>query len=308
MAFPMYVMTCFKLLKTLCTKLTSVMMDFSWNSMQDKKKIHWIGAQKLMLPKVLGGFGFKDLQCFNQALLAKQASRLLNDSDSLLSPILKSRYYLNTYFLSATKGTRPSYAWESILYGRELLITGLKKVIGNGEQTYVWMDKWLFDGEPRRRVSLQVMIDIKLKVSQLIDPVSRNWNLNMLRDLFPWKDIQLIRKQRPMVSRKDSFCWFGTNHGLYTVKSGYEMCSRQVHKLMFKEAEEQPSLNPLFGKIWSLNTAPKIKVFLWKVLKGAVAVEDRLQTRGILIEDGCSMCSEKDETLNHILFQCPLAR
>jgi len=157
-------------------------------------------------------------------------------------------------------------------------------------------------------VSLQVMIDIKLKVSQLIDPVSRNWNLNMLRDLFPWKDIQLIRKQRPMVSRKDSFCWFGTNHGLYTVKSGYEMCSRQVHKLMFKEAEEQPSLNPLFGKIWSLNTAPKIKVFLWKMLKGVVAVEDKLRTRGILIEDGCSMCSEKDETLNHILFQCPLAR
>lgn len=144
MAFPMYVMTCFKLLKTLCTKLTSVMMDFSWNSMQDKKKIHWIGAQKLMLPKVLGGFGFKDLQCFNQALLAKQASRLLNDSDSLLSPILKSRYYLNTYFLSATKGTRPSYAWESILYGRELLITGLKKSSGmESKLMFGWINGFL---------------------------------------------------------------------------------------------------------------------------------------------------------------------
>jgi len=308
MAFPVYAMTCFRLSKTLCTKLTSVMMDFWWNSVQDKKKIHWIGAQKLMLPKFLGGFGFKDLQCFNQALLAKQASRLHTDSDSLLSQILKSRYYMNSDFLSATKGTRPSYAWQSILYGRELLVSGLKKIIGNGENTYVWMDNWIFDDKPRRPESLQIMVDIQLKVSQLIDPFSRNWNLNMLRDLFPWKEIQIICQQRPMASRQDSFCWFGTNHGLYTVKSEYDLCSRQVHKQMFKEAEEQPSLNPLFGKIWNLNSAPKIKVFLWKVLKGAVAVEDRLRTRGVLIEDGCSMCPEKNETLNHILFQCPLAR
>jgi len=189
MAFPVYAMTCFRLPKTLCTKLTSVMMDFWWNSFQDKKKIHWIGAQKLVLPKVLGGFGFKDLQCFNQALLAKQAWRLLNDSDSLLAQVFKSRYYLNSDFLSATKGTRPSYAWQSILHGRDLLVSGLKKVIGNGKDTSVWLDKWLFDGGIRKPESVHVLVDIKLKVSQLLDPASRNWNLNMLPDLFPWKDV-----------------------------------------------------------------------------------------------------------------------
>ena len=308
MAFPVYAMSCFKLPKSLCSRLTSIMMDFWWNTTHDKKKIHWVGAQKLVLPKALGGFGFKDLQCFNQALLAKQAWRFLTDSDSLLSQIFKSRYFMYTDFLSATKGTRPSFAWQSILHGRELLKKGLKRVIGNGKQTSVWMDKWLFEGQTRRPVSVQIMVDIKLKVSQLIDPVSRNWNLNMLRDLFPWKDIQLIRDTRPMISREDSYCWSATNHGLYTVKSGYELSCRQVHQASFKEAEEQPSINPLFQSIWSLFTAPKIKVFLWKVLKGAVAVEDRLRTRGLLIKDGCLMCSEENETLNHILFLCPLAR
>ena len=308
MAFPVYAMSCFKLPKSLCSRLTSIMMDFWWNTTHDKKKIHWVGAQKLVLPKALGGFGFKDLQCFNQALLAKQAWRFLTDSDSLLSQIFKSRYFMYTDFLSATKGTRPSFAWQSILHGRELLKKGLKRVIGNGKQTSVWMDKWLFEGQTRRPVSVQIMVDIKLKVSQLIDPVSRNWNLYMLRDLFPWKDIQLIRDTRPMISREDSYCWSATNHGLYTVKSGYELSCRQVHQASFKEAEEQPSINPLFQSIWSLFTAPKIKVFLWKVLKGAVAVEDRLRTRGLLIKDGCLMCSEENETLNHILFLCPLAR
>lgn len=37
-------------------------------------------------------------------------------------------------------------------------------------------------------------------------------------------------------------------------------------------------------------------------------MEDRLRTRGIKIADGCSMCGEENETINHILFQCPLAR
>lgn len=44
------------------------------------------------------------------------------------------------------------------------------------------------------------LIDIELKVCQLIDPISRNWNLNMLRDLFPWKDIHIILKHRPLLS------------------------------------------------------------------------------------------------------------
>ncbi|CAA0406188.1 unnamed protein product [Arabidopsis thaliana] len=308
MAFPVYAMSCFKLPKNLCKKLSAAMMDFWWNTLENNRKIHWIGATKLTLPKSLGGFGFKDLQCFNQALLAKQAWRLLAEPNSLVSQIFKSRYYLNTDFLNASKGTRPSYAWQSILYGRDLLIKGLKKRIGNGENTFVWVDKWLFDGQNKRPNQIQVMVDIELKVSHLIDPISKTWNLPIMRKLFPWEDINLIREQRPLVSREDFYCWSGTISGSYTVKSGYDLISRNIHQEIFKEAEANPSVNPLYDSIWHLFTAPKIKTFLWKVLKGAVAVEDRLRTRGIRIYDGCLMCKEENETINHILFQCPLAR
>ncbi|KAG7588745.1 Reverse transcriptase domain [Arabidopsis suecica] len=221
MALPVYAMTCFKLPISLCKNLTSVMMDYWWNNLQHEKKIHWISWQKLAMPKLLGGIGFKDLQCFNQALLAKQAWRLFNEKESLFSQIFKSRYFLNSDFLHAPYGTRPSYAWRSILYGRELLTQGLKKVI---------------------------------------------------------------------------------------VKSGYDMSSRKAHPILFKEAETTPSISPLFDSLWKIQTAPKIKVFIWKALKGAIAVEDRLRTRGINVKDGCLMCEEENETVNHILFQCPLAR
>lgn len=85
-------------------------------------------------------------------------------------------------------------------------------MIGNGNHTSVWIDNWLHDGHNRRPMNRQPLIDITLKESQLIDPVSRNWNLN--RDLFPWKDIQIIIKQRPMVFKEDSFCWLHSNSGL----------------------------------------------------------------------------------------------
>lgn len=82
-------MTCFKFTKDLCQKLSSAMMDFWWNSFEHKNKIHWVGCDKISLPKQLGGIGFRDLEYFNQAMLAKHAWRLLAEPDCLFSRLFK---------------------------------------------------------------------------------------------------------------------------------------------------------------------------------------------------------------------------
>lgn len=125
----------------------------------------------MCLPKESGGMGFKDLECLKQALLAKQAWRLIHFEDCLMSKVLKGKYYKNGGFIDAPLGAKPSYAWRSILHGRELLEKGLKYSVGNGRSLNVWTDKWLEDDDavcrpPFRR---QRLFNVNLKVSEVID-------------------------------------------------------------------------------------------------------------------------------------------
>jgi hypothetical protein len=95
------------------------------------------------MAKQHGGLGFRDLEVFNLALLAKQGWQILQDPTALVARILKEKYFPSGSFLSATIGRRPSYAWRSICQARKVLEDGLLWRVGNGESIRIWDDKWL---------------------------------------------------------------------------------------------------------------------------------------------------------------------
>ena len=86
----------------------------------------------------MGGMGFRDIEFFNLALLARQAWRLLQEPNSLSARILKSVYYPASSILEAEVGKNPSQVWRSIVEGRDMLKLGLVKRIGSGEDTHIW--------------------------------------------------------------------------------------------------------------------------------------------------------------------------
>lgn len=93
MVMPIHAMICFCFPKKTCKNLKSAMATFWWMSSEDKGKIQCLSVDKLFVTKALGGMGFKDIELFNQSLLAKQAWRILSNQSSLLSQFLKSRYF-----------------------------------------------------------------------------------------------------------------------------------------------------------------------------------------------------------------------
>jgi hypothetical protein len=98
--------------------------EFWWAEEGKKKHIHWSSWDKLIQKKSKGGMGFRDLALFNQALLAKQAWRLLDKPDSLCARLLKARYFPNANLMDTAFVKNPSPGWKGITHGLELLKKG----------------------------------------------------------------------------------------------------------------------------------------------------------------------------------------
>ena len=87
--------------------------------------------------------GFKDLALFNDALLAKQAWRLPQNKNSLFYRVFKPNFFPHCSIMEVTKSQARSYAWRSILKGREVLKEGMRWRVANGSSIRIWSDPWL---------------------------------------------------------------------------------------------------------------------------------------------------------------------
>jgi hypothetical protein len=101
---------------------------------------------KMTKPKIQGGIGFRDLRLFNQALLAKQAWRLIEHPDSMCARVLKAKYYLVGDLLDTAFIQNSTPCWQGISHGLDLLKRGVIWRVVNGSKIKIWRDNWVLRG------------------------------------------------------------------------------------------------------------------------------------------------------------------
>ena len=222
-AFPNYSMLSFKIPKSLCKRIQSVLTRFWWDSAPDKKKMAWVLWDRMATPKCMGGLGFKNLESFNDALLAKLGWRIMNNPDALLSRVLKRKYFWDCSFLESSPKQASSHGWTGIMAGKALLEKGMGFLVGDGETFKVWSNAWLSPSQPLTQIGPPTFENQKLKVKDLLLPDSNAWNLPQIRLHLPhYEDV--IRQLIPSALKPpDRQVWLGESNGIYSTKSGYKM-------------------------------------------------------------------------------------
>ncbi|XP_021734035.1 uncharacterized protein LOC110700740 [Chenopodium quinoa] len=182
-AIPTYIMSMFKIPEGLIDEIHKLLCRFWWGSTVDQRKMHWKSWERLCLPKAKGGLGFRDLKCFNQALLAKQRS------------------------IWGAKGLlRDDMVWR----------------VGNGIDIKVWSDAWLVkDGRPS--VLLRPAgVDDGMLVRDLMVDGALCWDAAKVRELLDDESAAAVLST-PLPQHNKANCryWSYTKNGIFSVKTTY---------------------------------------------------------------------------------------
>ena len=302
-AIPSYAMQCFKIPKSIIDGIERMCRSFFWGQKEEEKKMAWVAWEKMFLPKKEGGMGIRNFEVFNRALLAKQAWRILTMPNSLMTRVLKSKYFPSKTFLEAQVTSNMSFTWRSILSAKQVISKVLCRVVGDGTNTNIWHDPWV-PGLPNCRVKprgREVGESDPQRVSELME--NGGWKVEVLNNLFSSTESMAIQSiPLPKYTTNDEWMWYHKPNGKFTVRSAYfvELQSASREKA---SASGKPN-NTVWKQLWDANVPPKVKMFGWRLLRNGLPVNSNLARRGMDVSRVCQRCGGGDETLEHMMMHC----
>ena len=246
---------------------------------------------------------------FNQALLARQAWRLIQFPGSLCARLLKAKYFPRGNLVDTAFCSEASATWQAILHGLDLLKQGIIWRVGNGRQIRIWRDPWI-----PREMSLRVTLTqgrCRLRwVSELLDIDGRGWDLDKLPRLFNPADVEEITKIKiPARAPEDLIGWHWEKTGIFTVRSAYNLGLRIKQGHSAQSTSSAPDgERKLWSRVWSGHVPSKVNVFIWKLARDILPTNRAKFVRHMEATDTCPLCNRETETSYHAAVTCPRAR
>ncbi|KAL0417113.1 UNVERIFIED_CONTAM: putative mitochondrial protein [Sesamum latifolium] len=253
-----------------------------WQTMHNKvmwlfgvRRTHWFSWSKLCMSKHEGGLGFRKLGVFNKAMLAKQLRRIITNPNSLLSRILKQKYFPHSDVFSVVAGPGSSYTWRSILAAKELIVASTR---------------W------------------QATVADLLDEAGE-WKEGLIQTIFRSEDVGAILGIAANTSSPDQLRWHYEKNGRYTVKSAYRLFSQGL--IASSTSSETGSTSYKLASwnfIWQFKVPPKVRMFIWRACRDSLPTVANLAKRGIKVGGACPRCEWENEDVLHYLLRCQFAR
>ncbi|KAL0364053.1 UNVERIFIED_CONTAM: hypothetical protein Sangu_0502900 [Sesamum angustifolium] len=226
-AIPSYAISCFKLPITLLTEIQGMISNFWWHN-RGQRKIHWLSWQRLCDSKLQGGLGFRRLHLFNLAMLAKNLWRIFTSPERPFVVCSVLDIFLTVIFLQRLSGTDLPIL-GAVLWLHIGFCAGCRWRVGSGEKIKVWTDPWL-----PRPVSFRPITPPNerfefLRVSDLINQETGDWNSTVIQDIFLPLDCEVILGiPLGRTVCEDLLIWHYSTNGLFSVRSAYHLaCSME---------------------------------------------------------------------------------
>jgi hypothetical protein len=169
--------------------------------------------------------GFGDMKLFNQALLARQAWRLLQYPDSLCARLLKAKYHLRGDLIDTVLvfPSDSSPMWRAIEHGLGLLKKGIIWRIKSGTKVQIWRDPWI-PRPPSFRPTLKRGGTRLRWVSQLMKPGGYEWDDQVINScMYPHDTNEVLRIRLANRNEEDIIAWHYEKTGVFTVRSAYKL-------------------------------------------------------------------------------------
>ena len=226
---------------------------------------------------------------------------IASSADKPWANLLRSKYLRGCSFLSSTPQQNSSFIWKSLHKSIPMKKKGYCFSIGLGSSVNIWHDPWIpfipsFTPPPPSSLPNHHL------VSDLIIPETRQWNRALLHNLFDQDIASLIQKIHiPFSPIEDSIFWAINLSGKFSVKLAY--LSDQTSRF----SNSGPLTAFEWKKLWSMKFNERLKYHLWKIAWDVLPTRAFLGYRIVDLDTSCPCCHHPQESVVHILFECPFA-
>ncbi|XP_027155554.1 uncharacterized protein LOC113755889 [Coffea eugenioides] len=154
--------------------------------------------------------------------------------------------------------------------------------------------------------------DAVCKVSQLM--VQYRWNRVLIFKVFKREDVEhILNIPISLAERGDSLIWKHCKTGQYTVASGFKHLQQKMRKRREESNKRegcsyQQTDRKLWKALWKLPIKYKLKIFVWKCINNGIPTKAQIFHRTQRGEPICCGCGEKEESIEHMLLQCTIAK